>query len=230
MKFDIEKIITQLVAHPYFEKIKKIKEVNAGHTEDSIYTHLMQTLAVAQKSIDGNFLTDQQAKKSFTSFMDKKTQGILYKDVALLIALVHDIGKMLSFSENGKIFPMNIQHPIAKKGETYNPGHEYWSSTLIPNLFKDSALPQEIIDYITTVVRLHGEIFNTYIIIKDFPLVDAIRDVKARVENYHVEVLFNSYCDITYHKSLHPCRVLIEKMLNHPDTYLRREYFVAANE
>ena len=48
-----------------------------------------------------------------------------------IVALTHDVGKILSFEEGAKIYPMNIQKPGGDAGATYNPGHEYWGSTLI---------------------------------------------------------------------------------------------------
>ncbi len=227
MVFDIEEVLQQISEHPYIQKTKHVCEVNAAHTEDSVHTHLMQTLDMARKSIDGNFISHPQAKQLFDNFMNRKIEGVAYKDIALLFAFIHDVGKILSFKEGNEVFPMNIQKPNAPLGNTYNPGHEYWGSQLVPEILKNLPMNQKLVEYITTIVRLHGQVFDYHTSFIQFPLEDAIRDVKSRVEGYHLAVLFNSYCDAAYNKPLQPCRELIVQMLNSPSTYTLREYIVS---
>lgn len=225
--FDLEETTQKLLAHPYFEKAKKVREISEAHKEDSVYTHLMQTYDTARESIDGNFINDPQAKQLFDAFMHKEIEGITYANIAPIVAMVHDIGKILSFKEDKQSFPMNIRMPHGITGNTYNPGHEYWGSTVIPELLKDLVLPKGVVEHVATIVRLHGHVFDSYSLISQFPIEEAIRDVKSRVENYHLEVLFNSYCDLAYNNPRHSCRELIVKIFNHPDIYMPREYFVA---
>jgi hypothetical protein len=226
MASEIDYVLQKILNHPYFDKLKKVKEVNAGHTEDSVLIHVTQTFEASRQAIQGDFITNAKTKKSFEDFMNLKTDGVPYKDIAVITALTHDVGKLLSYKEGSKIFPMNIHKPDSDHGTTYNPGHEYWGSLLIPEVLSKTGLTKKVIDYIQTVVRLHGNFFGIYQMLSSYSLTHAIRDMKSYMEGYHLEVLFNSYCDTTHNQPLQPCRRLIGKMFNESDTYLSRNYFV----
>ena len=83
MGLDVEKVISDLLKSSYFEKAKEVREVSAGHTEDSVYTHCVETLEEARKSIDGNFITNPEAKKLFAKLMNTEIDGVPYRDLAL---------------------------------------------------------------------------------------------------------------------------------------------------
>ena len=111
-------------------------------------------------------------------------------------------------------------------GATYNPGHEYWGSTLIPDVLRNTGLSENVIGHIANVVRLHGHIFVYYNQISNPDLNNPATAVKSYMEGLHVEALFNSYCDTAHNKPQQSCRELIVKILNDPNVYITRNYLI----
>ena len=223
--FHLEEITHKLLKHPYFAKAKQVKEMNPGHPEDSVYTHLVQTADFITAHKDGAFIANTDARKLFQDFMNRKIEGVLYSDIAILTGLVHDIGKILSYKEEEKIFSSNQVSP--NTGFTYNPHHGYYGSVIVKPLLKEVGLHEKIVDYITDIVRFHLVPFDYYKGTAGYAIKDAIDDLKPRMEGRHIEVCINAYGDIAQHKPLQECFELIGRMFEEPHFYSTREYVVA---
>lgn len=221
----LDDTIQKLLTHPYFEKAKHVKEINPGHPEDSVYEHLVQTADFLKQHRGGEFISNSQARNSFQNFMKQETDGVPFGDIAVLAGLVHDIGKILSFREGDKITPIN--QPKPNSDQTYSPHHGYWGAeTIVRPLLGDVGVNGKVADYITDIVRVHLVPFNYYKLSGGFAIKDAVADLKPWLEGLHVEVVFVAYADVAYNPRMRDCWELMGKMLDEPDLYLRREYFV----
>ncbi len=221
---DVNKLLDLIVRGPLFLRLKDSVENNAYHDHEKVYDHLLKTLDVAKKSINGAFIKNVEAKKSFLNFLSKG-EGIMKKrDLLLLIALLHDVGKILNYKEDLKTGSMFLIKP---DDTTLCPGHEYWGSTLTSEFLKETNLSHEIINYIAKGIRLHGDFGKDYFRPKkDWPIEKIIEDVKAKCEGMYKEVLFNVYCDCFYAKPFQSEKEIIIKLFNEPSLYVKREYFI----
>lgn len=220
---DIETISQKIITSPLFLKLKNVIENNPYHDHESVYDHLIKAFEKAKIEIKGEKITNPQAKEKYLEFL-KQTVGGVRKEILLqILALIHDIGKMTCFNENGKIKPILEQKP---DGTTQALGHEYAGSVIAFEVLKDTRLSQEAIEYLAKGIRLHNS-FNGYY--KETGLVDAktfITSMKQKSEGMHVEQTFNSICDNYSAIPFKPALSLITEMLNDPNFYEPREYFI----
>ncbi|MGA2968048.1 MAG: HD domain-containing protein [Candidatus Levyibacteriota bacterium] len=221
---NVDSLAEQIKNNPLFLELKGVIENNAYHDNESDYDHLIKTYEIAKEQIKGNFIKNPQAKKLFLEFTNTPLDGLTNGDVMLLTALVHDIGKILYYKE-GKI-GKPLRH-VTKTGHVNMPGHEYWGSTIIPELLKNTGLSEKIIERIVTVVRLHDTFGARYFNpLSNWPLEEIIDDIKARAEGLYKEALFNVYCDCFSAKPFMQTRPKIEEVFNQPSLYTPREYFI----
>lgn len=225
MAFNLEEVTQKLLSHPYFEKAKHVKELGPGHPEDSVFIHLTQTSDVVRQKVSGDFIQNPDAKKLFLEVMNKDIDGNPYKEVAVVVGLVHDIGKILSYTENGEVFPMSIIKPNTET--SYSPNHAKYGADLVKELLAELGLSEKVVTYIAEVVRVHMMIFDFYKRTEGYTLLETINDIKPFMEGYHVEVALNAIGDINSNPPLEKCKELIYKMLEEPKFYYPREYFVA---
>ncbi len=215
--------IAKIIKHPYFLKLKNIIEDNAWHDHESTYDHSLKTFHIAEKNISGDFITNNEAKKLFQAFVNEAITDFSRKEIMLLTALLHDIGKILSVEEDGKKKPICTE----RKDGTFFPGHPYYGSTIVPSLFEDCNVSNEAISAIQPVIRMH-DWFTDYSLVtkKDWPMDLLINEVKSGAEGFYREVLFNIYCD-TYTASISDeAREIIVTIFNEPSFYLHRTYLV----
>jgi hypothetical protein len=224
MIFNFEEITHKLLLHPFFVKAKHVKENSPGHPEDSVYTHLIQTSDFIKAHINGDFIVNHEARKHFQEFMNQKLEGFNMSDIAILTGIVHDIGKILSYKEEGEIYSINQLKPNVHFN--YSPHHGYYGSLIIKPLFKDVGIEGEVVNYIANILRLHLIPFEYYKGTKNYTIKETIDDLKPRMEGFHVGVCINAYGDIEQNPSLQDCRELIGKILEEPHFYAERKYFV----
>lgn len=214
----------QIISNPLFLKLKNVIENNPWHDNESVYDHLLKTHKIASEQILGDFITNPQAKNLFLEFLNEGTEGATRKDLMLITALVHDIGKILYYKENDIELPLRHEYPDKS---TRMPGHEYWGSTIIPELLKNTDLTKNNIEKIAKVVRLHDTFSDTYFgAMKDKDIDFIVDDVKARAEGLYIEALFNIYCDVF---SAKPSETSIKKIIevfNQPSLFAKRDYFI----
>lgn len=225
MTSPLDSHVAKIIKHPYFLKLKTVIENNPWHDHEPTYDHSLKTYNIAKENISGDFITNKEAKKLFQAFIHEAITEFSRKDIMLLTALLHDIGKILSVDEDGKIRPILTKN---EDGTTSFPGHEYYGSTIVPSLLEDCNFSKETISSIQPVIRMHDTFSDSYMVTKkDWPTELLINDVKSRAEGLYIEALFNIYCD-TYTASIsEPARKVIVKIFNGPSLYTRRTYLVA---
>ena len=221
---DLEKAIQTIIQNTLFLGLKDVVENNAYHDHEPVYSHLIKTKDIALNEIKGDFITSLEAKKHFLKFVNENFQGMKRADIMILIALLHDIGKILSVKEDDNVRPIAVTD---SSGTTSIPGHEYWGSTIIGTILQDFTLKFEIITYIVNVVRLHdtfgGVFFDTR---KDLSTETLLNDVKSRAEGLYKEAMFNQYCDCFSAKPFEYGKEMLIKLFNEPDLYKKREYVI----
>lgn len=219
---DFDSIIEGIINNPLFLKLKNVIKNSPWHDHESVYDHLIKTHKIATEQIEAEFITNKAAKKSFLDFISKELNGVKIKDLMLITALIHDIGKILYYKDKGQEKP--LRHENAE-GITKMPGHEYWGSTIVPELLKDSGLSKDNIQRIAKVVRLH-DTFNDNYLASSISVEELIDDIKARAEGLYKEALFNIYCDVFTAPPSQQSIKRIVKIFNSPSLYSPREYFI----
>lgn len=225
MAFNLEEVTQKLLAHPYFEKTKHIKELGPGHPENSVFLHLTQTADVIKQRLNGEFIQNPDARKLFLDFVNRNIEGNLYKDIAIVTGFIHDIGKILSYREEENIFPINQLKPGTDSSQSID--HGYYGSLIVDKLLHDSGITGKIINDITDVIRLHLIPFDYYAKVANLPIRAIIDDLKPRMQGKHIAVCLNALGDIDNNSPLAPCKELLYKMFEEPHFYSTREYFVA---
>lgn len=226
MEFNLEETIERIKTHPLFIRLKAVVEnIDGYHDHEPVYDHLLKTADVSKKAVSGGFIKNPQAKNQFTAWMNEDFHGVKRSDIAILTALIHDCGKILSYEENGQIFPINMS---LRDGWTSCPGHEYWGGVLVvPELLKDLNITPEAKELITEVVKIHG-FFWEYLPPKLSWTTERItRDIKSRANGFYQETLFNTYCDSFYTPKFVDEKEKIEDLFSDPTFYVPRKYFIS---
>jgi hypothetical protein len=221
----IDSAIETISNHPLFLKSKAVVENNAYHTHEDVYSHSLKTLKIAREQITANFITDNEAKQKFLSFVSEDYGGVTRADCMVLTALLHDFGKILSVKENGQVQSILITNT---QGITACPGHEYFGSTIVDQLLTDLSLPHRALEHIRSVVRLHDTFNEQYFAVKKEWTIDALlHDIKARAENYYIEALFNIRCDCFTAPPYQEALARGYELFNNPRLYFTRTYSIA---
>lgn len=216
--------VEKIINNPLFLRLKNIVENSAYHDHESVYDHLVKTKNIAQREILGNFITYTEAKKLFLNFVNEDFHGYKRSDLMILIALLHDVGKILSVKEDSKISSLMVTD---FNGETRCPGHEYWGSTIVKEFIGDLSLPKEVIRYISKVVRLHGAFQADYLPSrKKLPLLELINEIKSGAEGHYIESMFNNFCDVYTAPPFQPLKQLVIDIFNEPVFYTKRKYVI----
>lgn len=230
MNTSLDQIVETISTHPLFLRLKTIVEHYEGwHHHEPTYEHSIKTARIAKWEREAAFITDEKAKQAFLAYMNEEVSGIKRGDIAVLAALLHDCGKLLSYKEGTDIHAILLEPP-GQPGFTLFPGHEYWGATIVAKaILHDVELPEEVKQQIADIVRCHG-IFNNpqYFTQKDsWPMDAIITDIKGRGEGYHTEALFNSYCDCFDAAAFAPGKSKIIELFNTPSLYTKRTYFIS---
>jgi hypothetical protein len=115
---------------------------------------------------------------------------------------------------------------IKPNGDTQCSNHEYWGSVFIKDFLKQFDLPNEAIEYISNVIRLHDTFNDSYFKAKlDWPIEIIIKDLKSRAEGFYKEALFNIYCDnFNASAPFGFAMPIVEAIFNNPYLYISRKY------
>jgi hypothetical protein len=224
MKFDLEDAIGKIIKNPYFIKQKQVLENNPYHLNESVYDHAIKTKNIALKEVSGEFIIDDKARLLFRQFTKEDFYGVLKKDILVMTALLHDIGKIFSYKEEGETSPI-----ISRINQTtFLSGHEYLGSLIVDKVISELDISAEVVGQIANLVRLHDTFTAHYFSEKKhWEIEQLVSDVKSQAEGYFVEVLFNRYCDCYDAGPFLESKKTIEGIFNQPALYSKREYFVA---
>lgn len=216
----IQDLIDQIIQNPLFLKLNNVVENGPYHNHEDVYSHVTKVKDIAQKEINGDFITNPEAKERFNQFMSEDIHGYKRADIMVLIALLHDIGKTLTVKEGETTHPILVTN---EAGVTACPGHEYWGSTIVNKLLTD--LPKKVVEYIESVIRNHDTFNPSYFSPKANMSQDLLmNDVKSRAEGVYIEALFNIYCDCFTAEVFKETKEKIIKLFNEASLYERREY------
>lgn len=223
MNFDLEKAVNTIISNKNFLKLKKVVENNAYHDHEPVYDHSVKTYETAKREITAPFISNEEAKEKFEAYIGQTIDGIRKRDLMLIFALIHDIGKMIVFEDNGARVPMNQTHA---DGTTLAPGHDYWGSLIVRDILKDTDLPEGTIDYLSKCVRLHNA-FNSYWSQNKNASPEGILEGMKRIsENMQIELIFNGYVDCFTAPPFQEAIPLIHKILNKPSFYSILKYSI----
>lgn len=219
-----QEYIKKIIDNPLFLKLEEVVESNPYHDHEAVFDHLIKTKDIAKRQITGDFITNPEAKKLFLRFINEDFQGMRRTDIIILIALLHDIGKILKVKEGDSAETIMVTD---SSGITSAPGHEYWGSTIVAKILQDLSIKPEIITYIANVIRLHDSFGGPYWASKkDWPWDLILNDIKSRAEGFYKETLFNIYCDCFNAKPFESDKKMIIKVFNEPNLYIEREYVI----
>lgn len=221
---NLDEIVEKIISNPLFLKLKDVIETNGNHDHERTYDHLIKSYKTAREQIRGNFITNEEAKKLFLEFVDTPFENLTIGEVMILTALLHDVGKILSYKDEGKEYTLRHEDD---DGIVSNPGHEYWGSTIVSEFVKDAGLSPKIIEKIARVIRLHDTCGADYLTPKfNLPINEIIDDLKARAEGFYKEAMFNQYCDCFTAKPFEESKKKIIEIFSQPYLYSPREYFI----
>lgn len=229
MEFNIDEVIEMIKNHSDFLKLKNVVEnIEGYHDHEDVFTHCVKTVNFAVNAKNGEFITNTTAKEKFLSFMTEEIFGMKRADIAVIVALLHDSGKILSFKEDSKIFTTNSQKPETGD-QTMCPGHEYWGGQIVAKkILQDLQFDNNITEFISRMVELHSIVNdnNYYKVRENWPIESLIFDVKSKVEGRFIEGLFNAYCDWNDSPAAETGIKKIVEIFNTPSLYSKREYFI----
>lgn len=223
----MNEFINRIIQNPLFLQLKNTIENNAYHNHEGAYSHSIKTKDIALEAIKGDFITNIEVRQEFLKFINENFYGMKRAEIMVLIALVHDIGKVLYVKEGDRTRPLLISDP---SGNTMCPGHEYWGSTIVNQVLKDLPLNKEIIDYIKGVIKLHDTFNESYFAVKtNWPLDLLMNDVKSRAEGLYKEALFNVYCDCYALIPYQSAKEMVVRIFNEQSLYQERQYLIGGN-
>lgn len=225
---NLDDLINKISSHPLFLKQKNVVEnIKGWHDHEDVFSHSVKTANIAKKERSGQFITNPKTRELFIKWMEEDVFGMRRRDIAVIIALLHDCGKILSFKENGKTSTLITQNPFDSL-QTMCPGHEYWGGEIVvAKILKDSGLDEKIIEYIGKVTKQHGLFSAGYYIGKEkWSKDELLNDVKTRAEGLYKESLFNMYCDGYTSPAFSQGKARVEELFNMPLFYAPREYFI----
>jgi hypothetical protein len=134
---------------PELLPLKNVIENNIGHDHQPVFDHIVAVMAGLEKVLKGDFLT-AEAKICLGDYLNQFVGSKTKRDLLRLVVLVHDLSKEMAFV-------------ITQSGKTICPGHEFFSTVLVPNFKTRFDLNEVEIEYVQQIVRLHGspsEILN----------------------------------------------------------------------
>lgn len=229
---NIDAVLEQIQNHPLFLRLKNVVENGfengkVWHDHEPVFDHATKTLRIAKERLSGDFITNPQAKELFEQWKENDVFGVKQKNLTQIIALIHDCGKILSYTEGEKVATLITPKPGFPE-QVLCPGHEYWGAKLIvPELLKNIDIPEKAKGYIQTVVEYHGFFSNPYFPTKTNQTVDELlQGLKPYYGGYYIEGLFNMYCDGYTATAFDEGKKRIEELFNTPDLYTLREYFI----
>ena len=228
MQSNFDQIVSRIINNNHFIKLKKIVEnVEGWHDHEDVFSHSLKTADIAKRERTGKFITNRKARTLFLKWMTEETYGMKRQDVVVLIALLHDCGKILNYHEGKNTKSLITKYP-PQPSQTMCEGHEYWGGQLVvEKMLKTLGFTSKLMQYIKTVVKVHGVFSNPYFPSKqNWSLPHIIADAKAQAGGYYKEAMFSMYCDGYTASAFTEGRKKIEEIFNDPSYYITRNYFI----
>lgn len=225
---NLDQLVDKITSHHLFVRLKDVVENYPGwHDHEPVYDHSVKTANIAKDQVSGDFIKDPKAKKLFLAWIGEDVFGTQRKDTAVLIALLHDSGKILKYREDGAEKTLITAFPH-EEDRTLCPGHEHWGGSLVvPAILEEYQLPQKLVEHIASVVKLHDAFYGNYFPTKEtWSTEEIIMDMKSRAQGYYKEVLLNIYCDAYTATPFDVYKKRIEEIFNEPVFYSPRTYFI----
>lgn len=225
---NLDELISQISSNPLFLKLKNVVEnLDGWHDHEDVFSHSLRTANIARKEVEGGFILNPEAKDLFLKWMGEDTPGLKRRDLAVLIALLHDCGKILSFKEGEKVSTLIIQRP-EDPNQTLCSGHEFWGGEIVvKEILKKTGLDEKVIRLTGDVVKQHAVFSSEFFADKEnWSAEQIMNDVKVKAEGLYKESLFNMYCDGYIAQAFLNGKARIEELFNSPSLYTSREYFI----
>lgn len=222
VKFSLNQIVNEILVMPDFLKLKGIVEKNPYHDDEDVYSHSLRVYNTALSEVGGDFITNPIARERYLKFINDDIAGMKRKDVMILTALLHDVGKNLVVKEGNTLRPICI---TKSDGNTSCPGHEHWGGVVSSKYLQNFGLSIDLKLFIGKVIRHHDTFNDGYIAtLRNEPIGQVINDVKSRAEDVYIEALFNIYVDNYTTSVSDESRKMIIKLFNEPELYITRAY------
>lgn len=220
MQLDL--IIEKIINSASFNKLKLVIENNAYHDHESVFDHLIKTKEIAEREITGEFIKDPEVKRLFESFLEEKVGEFSKKELLILTAILHDVGKILRIKDGEETKPLGM---TLANDQTYFPGHEYWGSKIISEILAEFNLEKSVLEFVAKIIKIH-DVYSEEFFRKreDLEMDLLINDVKAFGQGIHLEVLFVRFCDCYNAEPFKEAKAKIVELFNNPDLYKKREY------
>lgn len=222
MTYELTQLQEKIIAHPYFQKTKTVIENNVCHPNESVSDHLLATAKRAEEAVTGEFITDKKAQDLFRNWLKEEHIGIQTKEIVFLVALLHDIGKIMVYEENGRQTSINEKQ---KDGQTRAFGHEYWGGAVAQEILIDVGTKPELAKYIANLVKLH-DTFTFSDVDKEKTTAEYIALVKAKGRGFEKEILFNTYVDLAVCSLFENWIQIVKQLFSSETLYQKRRYFV----
>ena len=152
---------------PWFEVLKEIIENDFHHTQDSVFNH---TVNVA-RSVE--YLVAE--KEIYSEYFNKKIQQNTRKQLLVISALFHDIGKSKTYS--------------IVNDRTFFIGHEEESYKITNDLLGNIDISEIEKKYICRIVRNHGRLYP-FLKVNNKNIENDFKKIEREVEYYSDLYLF----------------------------------------
>lgn len=221
---NLEETISKIIQNPLFLKLNNVVENNGYHDHEAVYDHLVKTKDIALREIKADFITNPEAKVKFLEFVKSDFYGLKKADIMILIALLHDIGKILSIKKGETLHSILV---TTNGGITFCPGHEYEGSKIVSEFTKDLNLLPEVTSYISKVIQNHDTYNQLYLEGRNaWPQDILLKDIKSRADGVYIEAMFNIYCDCFTAQPFQKAKGMIIEIFNNPNLYTSEEYVI----
>jgi len=132
------KIVKSILKNKEFLKLKKIKEINSRHINQSVFEHSVAVMKAME-----SLLAYEKNRKWLNKKIGKHTR----KELLVISSLLHDNAKPSVFMKN-------------KDKTTKCPSHELLGGFLFGKYLKDSNLNEKDLDFIKHIIFYHGFAFD----------------------------------------------------------------------
>jgi putative nucleotidyltransferase with HDIG domain len=129
---------------PELNLLKEVIEDNKWHNNQLVYDHTISVFKELQLLLKLNVIDEKEQEEAVSKHLDEKIGNHARRNLLLIAALLHDIGKRNTMKVN-------------PDGSTTFPGHEEKGAGMINSFSRQLGLNPNDIEFVKTLVLLHGE-------------------------------------------------------------------------